>query len=138
MAKARIAGNDCDPSELDDGIRDTVVLLWEAGFKTFTSCEGGRGHSFRNETIGLELDEGFAVFQKRLVKFLRSQGMGVFSISLKTDYHPDCPEGKSMVYLDGLDILSKDKRKRVLKSSKRRERKVLRQLRELGIEVKGG
>ncbi len=138
MAKAGIADSDCDPSELDDGIRDTVVLLWEAGFKTFTSCEGGRGHSFRNETIGLHLDEGFTAFRKRLVKFLRSQGMGVFSISLKTDYHPDYPEGKSMVYLEGLDILSEDKRKRVLESSKRRERKALRQLRELGIEVNGG
>ena len=45
-----------NPSDLDPGIRDAVLLLQKAGFKTFTSCEGGRGHSFRHETIGLVLD----------------------------------------------------------------------------------
>ena len=115
------------PRELDDGIRDTVVLLWKAGFKTFTSCEGGRGHSFQHETIGLELEGDYPRFQKRFVRFLRSHGMGNFTISLVTDYHPDHPEGKSCVYLAGLDILSEKKRKQVIETSKRREWKLRRQ-----------
>ena len=69
MARGKLTSND-----LDDGIRDTVLLLHEGGFQTFTSCEGGRGHSFQRETIGLVLDEKFPAFQRRLVKFLRSQG----------------------------------------------------------------
>ena len=71
-----------DTSDLDPGIRDAVLLLQKAGFKTFTSCEGGRGHSFRHETIGLELDGDYRSFQKRLVKFLRSQGMQCFQVNL--------------------------------------------------------
>ena len=95
-----------NPAELDDGIRDTVVLLWKAGFRTFTSCEGGKGHSFRYGTVGLELDGDYFKFQKRLVEFLRSQGMQNFTISLVTHFHPDYPEGKGSVYLEGLDLLS--------------------------------
>jgi hypothetical protein len=124
-----------NPKECDDGIRDAVVLLWKAGFRTFTSCEGGRGHSFQHETIGLELEGGYADFHRRLVRFLRSQGMENFTISLVTDYHPDHPEGKRCVYLGGLDILSTTKRRQVLKTSRRREQKAMRQLRELGIDV---
>jgi hypothetical protein len=100
----------CDPSELDDGVREAVAILWKGGFRTFTSCEGGKGHSFQHETIGMELDGDYAAFQRRLMRFLRSQGMENFTISLVTDYHP---EGKRCVYLSGLDILSERKRKQV-------------------------
>lgn len=126
---------DIDPRELDDGIRDTVVLLWKAGFKTFTSCEGGKGHSFRHETIGLELEGDSPKFQKRLVEFLRSQEKRCFSISFHTDYDPKHPEGKSYVCLEGLDILSEEKKKRVLESIKRKERRLRCQLHEMGIEM---
>ena len=107
MAHSKLDLNDIDP-----GIRDAVVLLRSAGFKTFTSCEGGKGHSFRHETIGLELDGDYRSFHKRLVKFLRSQGMRCFQVNLFTDYHPSHPEGKSCVYLEGLDLLSPEKKKR--------------------------
>lgn len=117
--------------DLDPGIRDAVLLLWKAGFKTFTSCEGGKGHSFRHGTIGLELDGDYRTFQKKLVKFLRSQGMKNFTISLVTDY----PAGKSYVYLEGLDLLSADKRKKVIQVAKRRDRKLRRQMRELGTRT---
>ena len=121
-----------NPRNLDPGIRDAVVLLNRAGFPTFTSCEGGRGHAFQHETIGLELEGSFATFQKRLVRFLRSQDMENFTISLVTDYHPGQPKGKSYVYLSGLDILSEEKQKKVLESIKRRERKLRREWREMG------
>lgn len=109
-----------DPSDLDPGIRDAVLLLWQAGFRTFTSCEGGRGHSFRHETIGLELEGNYAAFQKRLVRFLRSQGMENFSISLVTDY----PAGESVVYLEGLDLLSAENRRKVIQAVKRKGRRL--------------
>lgn len=121
----------CDPRDLDPGIRDTVLLLRQAGFKTFTSCEGGRGHAFRHETIGLEAEGGFAGFQRRLIGFLRSHGMRCFTVNLVTDYHPDHPQGKKWVYLEGLDLLSEEKRKRVIAAVKRKERRLRRQLRFL-------
>lgn len=129
-----MARSPIDPKDLDDGIRNTVLLLWRAGFKTFTSCEGGRGHSFRYGTIGLELEGQYPSFQKRLVGFVRSQEMQNFTISLVTDYTPDHPEGKSVIYLEGLDILSEDKRRRVIQSVHRRERRLRQQLRDLGLE----
>lgn len=109
-----------DPSDLDPGIRDSVLLLRKAGFKTFTSCEGGKGHSFRHGTVGLELDGDYRSFQKKLIRFLRSQGMENFTISLVTDY----PAGKSHVYLEGLDLLSSDKKRKVIQSVKRKERRL--------------
>jgi hypothetical protein len=113
--------------DLDPGIRDAVLLLQKAGFKTFTSCEGGKGHSFRHETIGLELDCDYRSFHKRLVMFLRSQGMENFTISLVTDY----PKGKTVVYLEGLDLLSSNKRRRVIEAVRRKERKLRRELRDM-------
>ena len=117
------------PSDLDPGIRDVVLLLRKAGFKTFTSCEGGRGHSFRHGTVGLVLEGDFRSFHKKLVRFLRSQGMENFTVSLVIDY----PEGKSCVYLEGLDLLSPDKKKKTIKAVMRKERKLHRLMRELGI-----
>ena len=125
-------------TNLDDGIADAVALLWKAGFKTFTSCEGGKGHSFRHATIGLELDGAYSSFQKRIVRFLRSQGMQNFTISLVADYSPDHPAGKSCVYVEGLDLLSEDKRRKVIAAVKRRERRLRRQLRDLGIDEFSG
>jgi hypothetical protein len=115
MARSKL-----DPGDLDLGIRDAVLLLWKAGVKTFTSCEGGWGHSFRHETIGMELDGDYPAYQKKTVRFLRSQGMENFTISLVTDY----PKGKSFVYLEGLDLLSSDKRRRVIQAVRRKERRL--------------
>lgn len=42
-----------DESEwkLDEGIRDTVLLLRSGGIETLESCEGGEGHSYPVPTI---------------------------------------------------------------------------------------
>jgi hypothetical protein len=122
----------CNPHHLDPGIRDAVLLLRQAGFRTFTSCEGGRGHSFPHETIGLEPEGGYAGFEKRLVAFLRSHGMQQFTVSLVTDYHPDHPQGKRWVYLEGLDLLSEEKRRRVVAAVRRREGRLRRELGAMG------
>ena len=135
QCKSRVGtGSSCNPRQLDDGIRDTVILLWEAGFKTFTSCEGGKGHSFCFATIGLELHGDYSAFQRKIVQFLHSQGKQNFSISLVTDYQPDYSDGRSHVYLEGLDLLSEDKKRKVIKAVKRKERKLLDRLLELGIK----
>jgi len=34
-----------DPAELDDGIRDVVLAMRDAGFDTIGSCQGGQGHA---------------------------------------------------------------------------------------------
>jgi hypothetical protein len=117
-------------NHLDEGVRNTVLLLNEGGFQTFTSCEGGRGHAFQHETIGIDLNGPFSAFEKRLIRFLRSHGMTQFSISLMTDYSAEQPKGKRMVYLSGLDILSERKRKQVLESMRRKERRLRKKLRE--------
>jgi hypothetical protein len=124
-----------DHNDLDPGIHDTVLLLRKAGFKTFTSCEGGKGHPFRHETIGLVLNSDYRSFHKRLVKILRSQGMQCFQINLVTDYHPDHPKGRSYVYLEGLDLLSDEMRNRVVEGVRRKEQKLRLAMRELGINT---
>ena len=111
---------------LDPGIRDIVVVLNKAGFRTFTSCEGGRGHAFRHATIGFELNEPYPTFQKRLVTFMRSQGVLNFSLSLVTNY----PDLDSYVYIESLDLLSPDKKRKAILGIKRKERRLLRQIRE--------
>ena len=38
-------------SQLDEGIRNTVRILIEAGVETFESCQGGPGHSMPEPTV---------------------------------------------------------------------------------------
>ena len=61
--------------------------------------------------------------------------MQCFQINLVTDYHPDRPKGKSYVYLEGLDLLSEEKRNRVVEGVRRKERKLRREMEELGIKT---
>jgi len=46
---------------LDDGIRDAVRILAQAGVETFESCQGGEGHAYPQPTIRFsgERSEGF-------------------------------------------------------------------------------
>lgn len=43
--------------DLDSGIRPAVELLQKHGFKTFESCQGGKGHSYFEPTIRFHGDE---------------------------------------------------------------------------------
>jgi hypothetical protein len=93
-----------------------------------------QGPQFPARNHRLELDGEFSEFEKRLVAFLWSQGMQNFTISLVTDYSRDHPEGKRFVYVEGLDLLSEGKRRRVIQSVHWKERRLWRRLREMGIE----
>jgi len=39
-----LLGDDFDPMRFDEGIRDLVVDLNQAGYETLASCQGGEGH----------------------------------------------------------------------------------------------
>ena len=44
---------------IDDGIMPAVHIMWDNGFDTFESCEGGEGHAYFEPTIrflGTEFD----------------------------------------------------------------------------------
>lgn len=113
---------------LDDGIREIVLLLRKAGYKTFTSCEGGRGHPFREPTVGLKLEGDYFQFRVRLAQFLHSHGRWFFEITLVSSYHQKYPQGKHYVYLVGFDIASPEKRKKIDRSIKQRERRLAHRL----------
>jgi len=117
-----------DPQTLDDGIRETVLSLRKAGYKTFTSCEGGRGHAFREPTIGLKVQGDYFRFRDRLAKFLHSQGRSCFEVVLFSCYHHKTPQGKHHAYLQGFDIVSPEKRKKLIRSSRQKERRTIARL----------
>lgn len=117
-----------DSHTLDDGIRETVLLLRKAGYKTFTSCEGGKGHAFQEPTIGLRVKGDYFTFRDRLVKFLHSEGRRFFEIILVSSYHQKHPKGKHYVYLQGFDIASAEIRKKLRRSSRQKERRTIARL----------
>ena len=43
---------------LDDGIREAVRILAEAGIETFESCQGGDGHAYSEPTIRFHGERG--------------------------------------------------------------------------------
>ena len=52
-----------DIQGLDEGIKEAVAILIDAGVETFESCEGGPGHAFSDPTIRFEgvSSEGYRV-----------------------------------------------------------------------------
>jgi len=46
-----------DAAELDDGIRDVVVAMRNAGFDTWSSCQGGEGHLYRYPMVIVRIRE---------------------------------------------------------------------------------
>ena len=122
-----------DPNALDDGIREAVLLLRKAGYKTFTSCEGGRGHAFPEPTIGLKVQGDYFRFRNQLVKCLHSQGRWFFEVTLVSSYHQTYPHGKHYVYLQGFDMASPDKRKKICRSITQNDRRLICQLERQGF-----
>jgi len=52
----RLRGWGGGKKELDSGIRNLVLDLARHGYKTYSSCEGGRGHDYCNAWIGFYED----------------------------------------------------------------------------------
>jgi hypothetical protein len=115
-----------DPRTLDPGIREIVLLLRKAGYKTFTSCEGGRGHAFREPTVGLKFKGDYFAFRDRLVEFLHSQVRRLFEVVLVSSY----PKRKHYVYLQGIDIASAETRKKMERTMKQSRRRLVQRLKE--------
>jgi hypothetical protein len=63
--------------EVDEGIRDAVVVLNAGGFETYQSCQGGVGHSFAEPTVQFhgEISEGL-----RAVSWCQTYGMPVLAL----------------------------------------------------------
>jgi hypothetical protein len=120
-----------DPSQFDENFRGSVLMLWEGGYKIVVSCEGGRGHAFRYPTIGVKLvgDVGnYFEFRDHLAGFLRSRGCRAFETTLVTCYHPSY---RNWVYVEGLDLVTPEKRKKFIETIRRRERRLDRLLEQL-------
>lgn len=122
-----------DLISIDDGIRDTVISLRMAGYHTFTSCEGGKGHAFSEPTVGLNYQGDYFAFRDRLVKFLYSHRRRLFEIILVSSYDHNHLNGKHYVYLKGFDIASPEKRKSMSRSIRQLEQNCLRQLEQNGL-----
>lgn len=60
-------------NSLDEGIREAVRVLAEAGVETFESCQGGEGHAYAEPTIRFfgERAEGFRALAVALQYRLR-------------------------------------------------------------------
>ncbi|HEY1602812.1 MAG TPA: hypothetical protein VGG64_24625 [Pirellulales bacterium] len=130
--------DDLDPSDFDAGIRATVLRLWEAGFRTFTCCQGGRGHAFRNPTIGIDLEGDYFALRTRLAAFLHAEGCRVFEISLITCYDEEHEQGQDFMHVEGLDLLSPEIRSQAIKRIQRQERRLERELAKyLGLSTDG-
>jgi hypothetical protein len=71
--------------DVDPGIRPIVKLLNEAGFETFTSCQGGEGHSFFRPTVGIFVHGDYFEFREKFVEFLKPH-VGRFILNLKSDH----------------------------------------------------
>ena len=129
------AVSELDPRTLDPGIREIVLLLRKAGYKTFTSCEGGRGHAFREPTVGLKFKGDYFALRDQLVTFLHSQGRRLFEVVLVSSYLQGYPKGKHYVYLQGFDIASAETRKKMARTMRRRDRRLLSLLAQLEANV---
>ncbi|MCI1751294.1 MAG: hypothetical protein LKM36_00045 [Flavobacteriales bacterium] len=72
--------------KLDPGIRPAVKLLWEHGFDTIESCQGGEGHCFKHPTIYFFGDEFDAIRAHEIC-----QGAGMIVSSVKRVFRKTDP-----------------------------------------------
>ena len=67
------AARELDLSGVDEGIRDAVRVLQDAGVETIESCEGGPGHAFPDPTVRFHGNstEGFRAYSAAITRGLR-------------------------------------------------------------------
>lgn len=83
-------------NDLDEGIRDAVVLLNKHGFKTFESCQGGEGHCYPEPTVRFEGSEFDLI---RAYELCHIHGMNVSEakrVYWKTDVYSEVTHGDSI------------------------------------------
>ena len=76
---------DFDIDLVDSEIKPIVELLNSNGYETFTSCQGGEGHSFNKPTVGVLFKGDYFEFKKKFVEFLKPN-FSHFSLNLRTYY----------------------------------------------------
>lgn len=91
-----------DINNIDDGIRDAVLYFKQAGFNTFTSCEGGEGHCFKLPTVGIWITKG-SVLAKLYVHL---KHCGFHNVSVRMRFRKNKLD---FVYLEGEELLLKER-----------------------------
>jgi hypothetical protein len=75
---------------MDKEIIPYVQYLWDGGYETFTSCQGGKGHSFPKPIVGVSFGIApaeFGPFRDKLTEYLKKK-YPRFSINYKAAYGP--------------------------------------------------
>lgn len=90
---------------LDEGIAETVHLLRNNGFDTFSSCDGGLGHTFSMPTIRIACEtDQLARVRTSLAAVLSDFGYSGYHIKLYYPYqsgpHPWGNENQSFVEVE--------------------------------------
>ncbi|MBL7810539.1 MAG: hypothetical protein JNN28_22135 [Saprospiraceae bacterium] len=80
-------------NSLDEGIRDVVVLLNKYGFKTFESCEGGKGHCYDVPTVRFFGDEFDLIRAYELCTIHRMNVAEAKRVYRKTDVYSEVTNG---------------------------------------------
>lgn len=88
-----------DYLNIEPGVKPFVDKLMQNGFYTFSSCDGGNGHSFRKRTIKIDVDQptiGYSIpkygeekcFKRftKLCRFIESQKWTYCSVLLVRTY----------------------------------------------------
>jgi hypothetical protein len=79
-----------NPDELDPLIRPVVMLLRDNGIKTYTSCQGGKGHCFPLPHIAFNVSQDYNQAWRKVVKaktILAKNGYYMLHCSLSIDAH---------------------------------------------------
>jgi hypothetical protein len=66
-----------DFSFVDSGIRMAVEILNKHGFKTFESCQGGKGHFFHEPTVRFEGSEFDCI---KAYEICQAEGLPVYEV----------------------------------------------------------
>src|SRR5712692_4150402 len=77
-----------DDTQLDSGIKEIVLSLYKVGFRTYASCQGGKGHCFSLPIVRMLPDEGKTAAEThiRLLKFMINLGIVGYTISCAYEY----------------------------------------------------
>jgi hypothetical protein len=78
------------PSDIDEGIKSEVEILYSNWIETYESCQGGKGHSFPEPTIRFhgDISEGFRALDVAL-----KHGLHVHDIRRVWSIHDKEPDG---------------------------------------------
>lgn len=80
----------CDTTAVDDDIRGFVQLLWDNGFGTISSCQGGEGHPMLHPSVTVVAEDGETLNQLlvRLSGFLEKHAVKWLNLGNHRNHEP--------------------------------------------------